>query len=106
MSKTAYDFKAAVLKALAHPNRLRILEALRCDRKVCNCEIGPKLGLEQSNLSRHLLALSEAGLVVARKDGVRMMYRVTDPRVFKVLDLVGEMIKKQFVERAELLEIL
>lgn len=106
MSKTAYDFKAAVLKALAHPNRLRILEALRGEREVCNCEIGPKLGLEQSNLSRHLLALSEAGLVVARKEGVRMMYEVTDPRVFKVLDLVGEIVKQQLSERVELLEIL
>lgn len=106
MSKTANDFKAAVLKALAHPNRLRILDALRCDREVCNCEIGPKLGLEQSNLSRHLLALSEAGLIVARKEGVRMMYEVTDPRVFKVLDLVGEIVKQQLSERVELLEIL
>lgn len=106
MPKTTYDFKAAILKALAHPNRLRILEALRCDREVCNCEIGPKLGLEQSNLSRHLLSLSEAGLIVARRDGVRMMYRVADPRVFKLLDLVAEIAKKQLSERMELLEIL
>src|SRR5574341_322856 len=100
MPKTTHDFKAAVFRALAHPNRLRILEALRCDEEVCNCELGPKLKLEQSNLSRHLLALSEAGLVVARKEGVRMMYQVADPRVFKVLDLAGEMVKKQFSERA------
>lgn len=104
MSKTAHDFKATVLKALAHPNRLRILEALRCDREVCNCEIGPQLGLEQSNLSRHLLALSEAGLVAARKEGVRMIYEVTDPRIFTVLDLVGELIKQQLTEQAGLLQ--
>jgi ArsR family transcriptional regulator len=61
--------------------------------------------LEQSNLSRHLLALSEAGLVIARKDGVRMMYRVVDPRVFKLLDLVGEIAKKRLTDRLQLLEI-
>ncbi len=105
MSITAYDFKAAVLKALAHPNRLRILEALRHD-DICNCELGPKLGLEQSNLSRHLLALAEAGLVVAHKEGVRMIYSITDSRVFKVLDLAGEIAKRQLAERAEILEIL
>jgi ArsR family transcriptional regulator len=104
MAKTAHDFKAAILKALAHPNRLRILQVLRCDEEVCNCEISPKLKLEQSNLSRHLLALSEAGLIVARRDGVRMMYRVADPRVFKVLDLVGELAKRQLAARVELLE--
>jgi ArsR family transcriptional regulator len=105
MAKTAHDFKANILRALAHPNRLRILEALRSG-ETCNCELGPKLKLEQSNLSRHLLALSEAGVVVARKDGVRMMYRVADSRVFKVLDLVGEMVKRQFAERVQLLEFL
>jgi ArsR family transcriptional regulator len=106
MLKTTHDFKAAVFKALAHPNRLRILEALRCDDEICNCEIGPKLGLEQSNLSRHLLALSEAGLVVARKEGVRMMYYVSDPRVFTLVDLAGEIARLQLSERAEILEIL
>lgn len=105
MVKTTYDFKAAVLKALAHPNRLRILEVLRSGEEICNCEIGPKLKLEQSNLSRHLLALAEAGLVIARKDGVRMMYRVADPRVFKLLDLVAEIAKKQLADRLQLLEI-
>lgn len=105
MGKTAHDFKAEILKALAHPNRLRILEALRSG-EICNCEIGPKLKLEQSNLSRHLQALSEAGLVLARRDGIRIMYRVADARVFKLLDLAGEMVRKQFTERAELLEIL
>jgi ArsR family transcriptional regulator len=105
MAKTADDFKAAILKALAHPNRLRILAALRRG-EICNCEIGPKLKLEQSNLSRHLQALSETGLVLARRDGVRMMYRVADARVFKLLDLAGEMVKRQFAERAELLETL
>ena len=105
MAKTTYDFKAAILRALAHPNRLRILETLR-DGETCNCELGPKLKLEQSNLSRHLQALAEAGLVLARRDGVRIMYRVADPRVFKVLDLVGDLAKRQLAARVELLEFL
>lgn len=105
MAKTTHDFKAAILRALAHPNRLRILEMLR-GGETCNCELGPKLKLEQSNLSRHLLALSEAGLVASRRDGVRMMYRVADSRVFKVLDLVGDLAKRQLAARVELLEFL
>jgi DNA-binding transcriptional ArsR family regulator len=62
--------------------------------------------LEQSNLSQHLQALAEAGLVAARRDGVRMMYRVAESRVFKVLDLAGVLLRKQFAARAELLEVL
>jgi ArsR family transcriptional regulator len=105
MPQTKHDFEAAILKALAHPNRLRILEMLRGGGEVCNCEIGPKLKLEQSNLSRHLLALSEAGLIVARRDGVRILYRVAEPRVFKLLDLAGEIAKKGLADRARLLEV-
>jgi len=102
MSKTAHDFKAAILKALAHPNRLRILEALRRGEK-CNCELGPLLNLEQSNLSRHLQALVEAGLLEARKEGVRVMYAVRDASVFKILQGVSEMVKKQIRSRTALL---
>lgn len=105
MSRTAYDFKAALFKALAHPNRLRILVTLRAGEK-CNCELGPLLHLEQSNLSRHLLALAETGLVTARREGARMLYRVADPSAFALIDLAGEMIKKEFARRAELPEIL
>lgn len=105
MPKTTNDFKAAVFKALAHPNRLRILAALRSGEK-CNCELGPLLRLEQSNLSRHLLALAEAGLVTARKEGVRVMYHVADPCVFVLLDLAGEMVKSELANRAGVLEIL
>jgi DNA-binding transcriptional ArsR family regulator len=53
-----------------------------------------------------LLAISEAGLVVARKEGVRMMYYVSDPRVFTLVDLAGEIARLQLSERAEILEIL
>lgn len=105
MTKTAFDLKAALFKALAHPNRLRILAALRSGEK-CNCELGPLLRLEQSNLSRHLLALAETGLVTARREGVRTLYHVPDPSVFVLIDLAGEMIKKEFAHRAGLLEIL
>lgn len=105
MPKTTNDFKAAVFKALSHPNRLRILTALRSGEK-CNCELGPVLHLEQSNLSRHLLMLAETGLVTARREGVRTLYRVPDPSVFALIDLAGEMIKEEFAHRARLLEIL
>ena len=53
MQKTQEELKANILTALAHPNRIRILEFLKNGIK-CNCEIAPALELEQSILSRHL----------------------------------------------------
>lgn len=91
---SAEEMKADILKAMAHHNRVRILEALR-DDETCNCELGPKLKLEQSNLSRHIAILVQAGLLVPRKEGVKTYYRVVDETVYKILDLVKDMVVKQ-----------
>ncbi len=59
---------ADLLKALADPNRLRILHLLGT-QTLCVCDLEDVLGLEQSNLSRHLAKLKHAGLVTSSKKG-------------------------------------
>jgi DNA-binding transcriptional ArsR family regulator len=88
MEAHAYRWQARVAKALAHPTRIAILEMLRRG-EICVCEMGPELEASQANVSQHLAVLRDSNLVVARRDGTRMMYRVTDERVFRVLDLMG-----------------
>ncbi len=77
--------KAEILKALGQPTRLRIMEYLR-DGERCVCEIFPAIGGQQSNISRHLAVLKQAGLVSDRREGVSIFYRVKDPAILKVLD--------------------
>jgi ArsR family transcriptional regulator len=55
----------------------------------------PELAVSQANVSQHLAVLRDSNLVVARRDGVRMMYRVTDRRVFQVLDLMASIAHDQ-----------
>ena len=76
---------AEIFQALGHPNRLRIVEALR-GGELCSCEVQPLLDLEQSNLSRHVKILVTAGILDARKDGFRLMLKVRDPRIFTIID--------------------
>jgi len=64
---------AETLKALADPNRLRVLHLLG-NRTLCVCDLEEVLGLNQSNLSRHLAKLKQAGLVTASKRGLFMHY--------------------------------
>jgi ArsR family transcriptional regulator len=64
---------AETLKALADPNRLRILNLLG-DRTLCVCDLEEILGLQQSNLSRHLAKLKQAGLVTSQKKGLFIYY--------------------------------
>lgn len=64
---------AEVLKTLADENRLRILAFLG-DQTLCVCDLEGALGLEQSNLSRHLSRLKQAGLVKASKKSQFVYY--------------------------------
>jgi len=94
METRAYKWQAKVAKALAHPTRIALLEMLRRG-EVCVCEMSPELEASQANVSQHLAVLRDSNLVVARRDGTRMMYRVTDERVFQVLDLMGSIAHDQ-----------
>lgn len=101
--KTSPDFKAEILDALAHPNRIRIVEALRRD-VLCACELAPALELEQSNLSRHLKILVKAGVLQSWKEGQRVNFRVADDRIFKILDAAALIAKKEISAKANALE--
>lgn len=77
--------QADLLKAMAHPTRLRVLRLL-AGRPWCVCDMSSRLGLEQPNLSQHLAILRRAGLVRGRREGLRMVYRLADPGVADLLE--------------------
>jgi len=103
MEEEVIELKADILKAMAQPTRLKILECLRKGEK-CICEIVPAIDGEQSNISRHISLMQKSRLVTTRKDGVRVMVRVRDPRIFEILDHVGLLLKKQIVETGKLID--
>ncbi len=65
----------AIAKAMSDPNRLRVLCVLR-GKELCACDIIEMLGLAQATVSRHMSLLVQAGLVIARKEGRWMHYRL------------------------------
>jgi ArsR family transcriptional regulator len=103
MEPTAVELKSEVLEALAHPNRIRILEFLRQGPR-CNCEIAPELDIEQSNLSRHLKILVQAGILMSWKEGLRVNFRVVDARTFKLLDIAAAIARRGVEKKAELFQ--
>jgi len=102
MEERVLELKAEILKALAQPTRMKILECLR-DGEKCICEIVPAINGEQSNISRHISLMQKSHLVTTRKDGVRVMVKVRDPRIFEILDDVSLMLKKQMEETRKLI---
>jgi len=77
---------ARLLAALGNEHRLEIVELLRRGER-CVCEITPTFALDPSVVSRHLAILERAGVIVSRRDGRRVFYRITDRRLLRVLDL-------------------
>jgi DNA-binding transcriptional ArsR family regulator len=105
MEERVLEMKAEVLKALAQPTRLKIIEFLRNGER-CICEIVPAINGEQSNISRHISLMQRSHLVTTRKDGVKVMVRVRDPKIFEILDSISIVLKNQVNEQSRLVRSL
>lgn len=101
--KELVDFRADILKALAQPTRLKIIDFLANGER-CVCEIFPAIGEEQSNTSRHLSMMLSAGVLSRRKDGLKIYYAIKHPEIFEVVDIVTLIVKQEISGRHELLK--
>jgi len=80
---------AYLFKALMHPARLSILEALR-EGEQCVCHLEAVLDYRQAYISQQLMVLRDAGLVEDRREGARIFYRVSKPEVFDLLEAANQ----------------
>ncbi|HEX9934405.1 MAG TPA: metalloregulator ArsR/SmtB family transcription factor [bacterium] len=79
---------AALLKALAHPTRLRILRLIE-EHRPCVKMIEKSLGLSQPNISQHLSLLRHLNIVESERTGNQVCYRITNPTVLKVMHVLS-----------------
>jgi ArsR family transcriptional regulator len=100
------DINAAAIaerfKALGEPMRLRLLQALRAGE----CSVGDlveRTGGGQANVSKHLQVLFQQGYVARRKEGTTSWYRITDPQVFTMCELVCGGLEEELDRKKKLL---
>lgn len=79
--------RTRILKAMAHPSRLLMLEALS-DGELCVCDLRDLVGSDLSTVSKHLALMRDAGLVVTRKEGLQVFYTLRVPCILKFFDCV------------------
>lgn len=96
--------RAEVLRAIAQPTRIKIIEFLR-DGERCVCEIFPAIAEEQSNTSRHLKMMQSCGILTRRKEGIKIFYALKHPEVLGILELVSSILKKEISGRNDLLRV-
>jgi DNA-binding transcriptional ArsR family regulator len=80
MADTKYEQMAVIMKAMAHPTRLFMLDKLK-QREHCVCELQEMVGADVSTVSRHLSVLKNAGIIDSRKQNNQVFYKLLCPCV-------------------------
>lgn len=83
------DCTADVLKAIAHPTRLRILCTLNLQELQVQTLV-EKTGTSQSNISQHLALLKDRHVLVTRRAANRIFYRIRDPQLVELIQLMQD----------------
>ncbi len=81
---------AAIGRALADPKRLCVLESLSLGELSVG-ELSTRVGCQVPNMSQHLAVLRSAGLVLSRRDGSTVYYRLADPTVIEAYRLIQQL---------------
>jgi len=89
--------KAAILKGIAHPVRLRIVEALAC-REMCVCEIAELFNFDRTTISKHLALMKKLGILECRKDGLNVRYSLRMKCLASLLSCVEKVVRGERVE--------
>jgi DNA-binding transcriptional ArsR family regulator len=89
MLQSLRHFKAEIFQALAHPTRVAIVEYLRVSEMSVG-DLCDKVGIEQANASQHLAVLRSKHIVETRKDGNQIFYRLRNPIVGEVLEMLRQ----------------
>lgn len=87
LTMEALHLVAARFKVLSEPHRLLLLQTLG-HGELSVSELVRATGLSQTNVSRHLQTLADAGMVDRRKAGVSAYYRIADPVIFQLCELM------------------
>ncbi|MBZ0283365.1 MAG: metalloregulator ArsR/SmtB family transcription factor [Anaerolineae bacterium] len=88
---------ARIAKAIANPHRLELVDLLAQGERSVE-ELATEAVLSIANASQHLQALREAHLVAARKEGLRVYYRLADASVYHLIQLLREIAERQLAE--------
>jgi len=101
--KAHLEARARVIKAMAHPTRLFIIEELEKEER-CVCEVTEMVGADVSTVSKHLSVLKQAGIVLDDKRGNQVFYRLRVPCILNFFGCVESVLENQVREHAAMLE--
>ena len=99
--KQIFNMHAEVCKTLANPKRLEIIYALK-EGELSVGELVKRLGISKANISQHLAILRQQRVVVSRREGVNIYYRISNPKIVKACALMREVLMEQLTKEGRL----
>ena len=101
--KTRYEARAKIIKAMAHPSRLLIIEELN-EKEHCVGELTEMIGADASTVSKHLSILKNAGLVSDEKRGNSIFYSLRVPCIMQFMGCVEDVLSANAKEHKAILK--
>ena len=102
MQDRIYQYHAEMCQVFSHPKRLEVINVLR-DGEMSVSELAQNLGLTVGNLSQHLSMMKERHILLARKEGNMVYYRIANPKLIRCFDMMREMLFEQLRQDAALI---
>ncbi len=100
-----YELHADVCKIFSSPKRLEIINTLK-DKEMSASELIDKIGLSKANLSQHMSILKLKGVIMSRREGVNIYYRITNPKIIQACHLMREVLLEQLQEKGKMVSSL
>jgi ArsR family transcriptional regulator len=101
-TRARFAARAKIIKALAHPTRLFIVDQLAGAHEKCVCELTEMIGADMSTVSRHLAVLKGAGIIRDEKRGSQVYYQLRVKCIMDFFDCVESVMKCNAQEQQKL----
>ena len=102
-TQARFDARAKIIKAMAHPTRLFIVDELSRGER-CVCELTEMVGADTSTVSKHLSILKNAGIVRDEKRGAQVFYTLRLTCALNFLGCVESVLKANAIDQMQLME--
>ena len=99
-----YELQADVCKIFANAKRLEIINILKDGDTSAN-ELIERTGLSKANLSQHMAILKVKGVILTRREGVNMFYRIANHKIIQAYNLMREVLTEQIQEKGRIVSI-
>jgi ArsR family transcriptional regulator, virulence genes transcriptional regulator len=96
-----YELQADICKIFSNAKRMEIINILK-DKEMSASDLIEEIGLSKANLSQHMGVLRSKGVVLARREGLSIFYRISNPKIIQACDLMREVLLEQLQEKGKM----